>query len=162
MEDFFKSISKYNVANYLIPGVVTVVLLRATNSFDLVQDELFLGLFLYYFIGLILSRIGSLLIEPMLKCLKIIEYAPYSDFTFASKKDSIIVNLSETNNSYRTYLVSIFVVLAAMPVARLIDKFSLPDIFLSASTLVSALILLAFSYRKQTIYIKKRVEESKK
>lgn len=162
MENFFKSISKYNVANYLIPGVVTVLLLRATNSFNLVQDELFLGLFLYYFIGLILSRIGSLLVEPVLKGLKVIDYTPYSDFVLAIKKDSAINELSETNSSYRTYIVSMFVVLIAMPAAWVIDKFSLPNILVTTLTLVLAAILLAFAYRKQTIFIKKRVEESKK
>lgn len=162
MENFFKSISKYKIANYLIPGVVTVLLLRATNSFNLVQDDLFLGLFLYYFVGLIISRIGSLLVEPTLKGLKVITYAPYSDFIAASKKDSEISELSETNSSYRTYIVSMFVVLTAMPVARVIDKFSLPNILITILTLVFTVILLAFAYRKQTILITKRVEESKK
>ena len=162
MEEFFKSISKYNVANYLIPGVVTVVLLRATNSFNLIQDELLLGLFLYYLVGLLISRIGSLLIEPVLKGLKVIEYTPYNDFILASKKDSTIILLSENNSSYRTYIASMFVVLIAIPVAWVIDRFSLPNIFVSALTLAITIILLAFAYRKQTIYIKKRVEESKK
>ena len=69
-----------------------------------------IGLFLYYFIGLIISRIGSLILEPFLKLIKFVRFADYEDYVMASKSDPKIDLFSEQNNMYRT-LCSLFIML---------------------------------------------------
>ena len=59
-------------------------------------------MFLYYFLGLVVSRFGSLVIGPLLKSFSFIKFADYRAFIDASKKDTQIEVLSEANNSYRT------------------------------------------------------------
>ena len=43
------------------------VLGDALTSFKFIQSDIVIGAFYYYFVGLIISRIGSLAIEPILK-----------------------------------------------------------------------------------------------
>ena len=90
MKDILQKLSSYNIFNYLLPGIVFVALLRLFTSYNLIVNEVIVGAFLYYFIGLIISRIGSLVIEPILKKTSLINFSDYGNFISASKKDEKI------------------------------------------------------------------------
>ena len=66
MKDLLEKLSSYNIFNYLLPGIVFVALADALTSFHFVQQDIVIGVFVYYFIGLIISRLGSIVIEPIL------------------------------------------------------------------------------------------------
>jgi len=91
MKDLLDKLSSYNIFNYLLPGIIFVVIAEKLTSFSFIQDDIIFGIFLYYFIGLVISRIGSLLIEPSLKKIRFLTFAPYSEFVTASKKMSSLI-----------------------------------------------------------------------
>jgi hypothetical protein len=99
LKDLLSKLSSYNLFNYLLPGIIFVVLAKELTRFFFVQDDIILGAFLYYFIGMVISRFGSLIIEPLLKKISLLKFADYGDFVTASKKDEKIELLSEVNNS---------------------------------------------------------------
>jgi hypothetical protein len=158
MKDLLDKLSSYNIFNYLFPGVVFVVLASKLTSYNFIQQDILLGAFLYYFIGLVISRIGSIFIEPLLKFIKFLKFADYKRFVKASKADTTIDTLSEVNNMYRT-ICSLFLILIAI---NGFEWLSTNWLFLSErkfETLTAFLFLLfLFSYRKQTHYITKRIE----
>jgi hypothetical protein len=158
MKDLLEKLSSYNIFNYLFPGVVFVVLASKLISYNFIQQDIFLGAFLYYFIGLVISRIGSIFIEPLFKFIKFLKFADYKRFVKASKADTTIDTLSEVNNMYRT-ICSLFLNLIAI---NGFEWLSTKWLFLSErkfETLTAFLFLLfLFSYRKQTHYITKRIE----
>jgi len=160
MKELLDKLSSYNIFNYLFPGVVFVVILSRISEYDLIQKDIITGSFLYYFIGLIISRIGSLFIEPFLKWIKFLKFSNYNKFVSASKVDSKIDLFSEINNMYRT-LSSLLLLLMLIKVyesflSELLFFRDYGSIFL----IVVLLVLFIFSYRKQTTYITKRVESS--
>lgn len=67
MKDLLDKISSYNLFNYLFPGILFAVISKEFTSYSLLQDNLIVGAFIYYFIGLVVSRFGSLVIEPASK-----------------------------------------------------------------------------------------------
>lgn len=161
MDELIKKITPYQIFNYLLPGVIFVVILKNITYYDLTQDDILVAFFLYYFIGLIISRIGSLIIEPFLKKIKIIKFARYEDFINASKNDSKIEILSEQNNTYRT-ITSLFILLILFKVYESVSYqigFFKNNYALVLTTLL--LILVIFSYTKQTVYIKRRIDNQK-
>ena len=153
-----EKISSYNIFNYLVPGTLFVGLGEQLTSVSLIQSDLLIALILYYFIGLIISRIGSLIVEPLLKGFKILRFANYKDFVKASASDPKIELLSEQNNMYRT-LCSLSIVLFVLVIYDQI-KPNLPwgSHVHSVVVLVALTALFMFSYRKQTRYISQRVE----
>lgn len=158
MEEFIKKISSYNIFNYLLPGTLFAYIFSAGSNLNLVQDDLLFGIFLYYFIGLTISRVGSLIIEPLLKGVKFLKFSEYKDFVIASRNDTQLDVLSEGNNMYRTF-ISLFSILGVLKFyAYLISL--LPWLKDMSSTIIFFLlfILFLFSYRKQTEFIRKRVE----
>ena len=160
MDALVDKISSYNIFNYLLPGCLFAAISDLVTDYRLIQEDIVIGLFLYYFAGLVISQIGSLVVEPVLKAVRFVNFVEYSKFVEASKDDPKIDMLSETNNMYRTlcalFLLLVFVVL--------FDRFAplqpwLVDIvpFIVG---VALLLMFLFSYRKQTAYIVGRVNEA--
>jgi hypothetical protein len=158
MKDILQKLSTYNIFNYLLPGIVFVSLLRYFTSYDLVIAEVLIGAFLYYFIGMIISRIGSLIIEPFLKKVKLIKFSNYKKFVAASKSDDKIELFSEINNMYRTFL-SMLIILLTIVIQESAPKFfELSNTTKSIIGLLALIFLFLLSYRKQTEYINKRID----
>lgn len=161
MKELLDKLSSYNIFNNLLPGIVFVVFSEGFLSHSFLQDNLVVGVFLYYFIGLVISRIGSLIFEPFLKKISFVTFANYKDFVTASKVDTKLELLSEVNNMYRTF-VALF---ATLLIARLYEwaESVCPTLKQATPIVAVVIILLVFlvSYAKQTTYIRKRIEANK-
>lgn len=161
MKELLQKLSSYNIFNYLLPGILFVGIAEKISSYSFIHDDILIGLFLYYFLGLIISRIGSLIVEPLLRRIKFVRFAAYQDYVEASKSDPEISLFSEQNNMFRT-LCSLFIVLIFL---KIYDdgKDILPW---SADTsgsifLLLLLVILLLSYRKQTRYVVQRIKIAK-
>ena len=156
MEKLLEKLTSYNLFNYLFPGIIFSVLLEKTTSYSIIQDDIIIEAFLAYFIGLLISRISSLIIEPILKKVKFVKFADYKDFVLASENDNKIELLSESNNMYRVF-ISLFVVLIIVNIYEQLLQQTLGEYTVFVVT-VLLLLLFLFSYRKQTNFISQRVE----
>lgn len=162
MSDILDKISSYNIFNYLLPGTLFAVTADRYSSYSFIHDNALVAVFLYYFIGLVISRFGSLLIEPLLKKIGFLTFAEYSKFVSVSKVDKKLDELSEANNMYRT-LCSLFLsLLVLMAFDWLAGIYSVLRISAPYAVVVGLLVLFLFSYRKQTNYITKRVNSINK
>ena len=158
MKEFLDKLSSYNLFNYLLPGILFAAVGERITSYSFLEKDIVVGVFVYYFIGLVISRIGSLIIEPFFQMIKFVKFAPYKDFVRASQADPKLELLSETNNVYRT-LCSLFIALICLKLYENFER-SHPKLFLYSPVLVLflLLVLFCFSYRKQTAYVTKRID----
>ncbi len=158
MKDLLDKLSSYNLLNYLLPGVILAILVEEFTTIKLVRVDIVTGAFFYYFLGSVVSRIGSLIVEPVLLSLRFIEYSPYVDFVRASKSDSKLELLSEQNNVYRTFVSVILTVGFVWTYEKgtlVLPLLKEASPFLSITLLC---LLYLFSYRKQSAYISERVQ----
>ena len=158
MSELLDKLTSYRIFNYLLPGTVFATLGNVFTSYPLLIDDIFAAPFVYYFFGVVISRFGSLVIEPVSKRTKFVVFADYDSFIKASvMKNSKIEELSELNNTYRTFS-ALFVLLVVL---MLFERSNAAwNISISTQGMVVSLILVVvflFSYRKQTAYIVKRV-----
>lgn len=162
MKELLDKLSSYNIFNYLLPGALLAAVVDELTSLQILQKDIVIGVFIYYFLGSVVSRIGSLLIEPVFRKAGIVKFAPYEDYVRVSKEDPKLDVLSEANNMYRT-LCSLMVCVGTI---SLYDKASIswPVLHTLAPTvlILGLFSLYVFSYRKQTAYITRRIESSPK
>lgn len=168
IKQFTSKLSSYDIFNNLYPGILFCYFSKIILKVNILTDNWFENLFLFYFIGMIISRIGSLIIEPIIKSIKfkkkrLVTFAPYKDYINASRKDSTISILSETNNTYRTLLscfISIFFLKVFLVINGLLIKKGFFFIDENKDWIVLILIIAIFicSYIKQISYVRKRVE----
>ena len=113
-------VTSYNLFNNFFPGIIVCYIIEKTTRMSIADGDLLQNLFVYYFVGMIVSRVGSLFIEKILKSLKVknktsnqkepfLKFAPYDKYIEASNKEPFIKVLCETNNMYRT-IIAVFIV----------------------------------------------------
>lgn len=160
MENIINKITTYNLFNNLLPGVLFVIFAKEIYQYDISQENNFLGFFLYYFIGLIISRIGSLIIEPLLQFVRLLKPEDYSKFITASQNDKKIEKLSEVNNTYRSIvsLLTISICIILFNDLKLIINCT-DTSYLIVIAIIPVWILFILSYRKQTNYITNRIKK---
>jgi hypothetical protein len=160
MDKFLNKLSEYHFIQSLVPGMIFTYCSKMFYGVNFLTDKPVYDFIVILIVGLIISRIGSVIVEPLLRKVKILNFCKYTDYIEASQKDSIIRNLSETNNLYRVIIATFLVLL----VEKLYLFFSKKFIWLNDWTylIISFLliVLFIFSYRKQTNYIKKRVDKN--
>lgn len=179
MEELIKNvtekISSYNIFNNLFPGIVFCHIVEQTTRFSFVHDNIWENLFIYYFVGMIISRIGSIFIEKWLRTIKVknrktnnkepfLKFAPYDRYVDASENDSFIKILNETNNIYRTIIAMVISIMAVKlydwliyDLVQCLGKVGNNLVFVIFCLIV--IILFIYSYKKQTDYIRSRVEK---
>jgi hypothetical protein len=160
MSELLSKISSYNIFNYLFPGAVFASIAKWLGLVAHPIDDV-ATLLLLYVAGMTLSRVGSLIVEPVLKRLKFVRYADYKRFVAASKSDSKIDILVEVSNTYRTLCAGFIVLLFWYTFDRTII---LPDTIRGYGPyLILAVlsVLYIISFKKQADYVKKRIELEK-
>lgn len=162
MEDLLNKISSYNILNNIIPGAVFVYFWSALDVGAFPSCNVIESIILYYFCGLVVSRVGSLIIERGFKKVNLISYAPKSEYIEATKCDSLIETLLETNNMYRTF-TGLFLVLAIVKVYMAVaNYFCISQEIGTWIVLIGLLFLFAGSFCKQTKHIRSRIEAALK
>lgn len=162
MAEFLSKLSSYNIFNYLLPGILFGFVASSFTRYNFISADLIIGIFIYYFIGMVISRFGSLVLEPLLKRTSFLRFADYEDYIAASAGEPKIELLSEVNNTYRT-LCSALILLGLLRLYQEIENrisglgdWNVPIL------LVILLITFLLSYRKQTGYISRRVVARKR
>lgn len=164
MEEIIKKMENYNIFNYLLPAIIFNVCCKYYIWLEIVKsDNLLVELFIYYFIGLVLSRIGSLIIKPLLWKLKILKENDSSvckDFYNAEKEDIKINILFTDYNMYRTFIATFLVLLVIKLMYKLKQWININSTISLTILFVLLILLFTMLYKKQLEYIHNRVKNT--
>ncbi|OUO52402.1 hypothetical protein B5F77_08620 [Parabacteroides sp. An277] len=105
---------------------------------------------------MILSRVGSLLIEDILKWMKCIKKYNYDLMICAELKDAKVNVLLEVCNTYRT-VASLFLILFFYFLLSIWFKWGIKDVYLLICIDFLCIFLFILSFIKQYNYVRKRV-----
>lgn len=151
-------ISNYNFLNNFIPGAILCVLLKYFVGYDFIVDGTIELLVVFYFVGMVNGRIGSLFVEWLLKKTQLVTFREHRLYIEAEQKDKKIKSLSETNNLYRS-IISVVLISLLMKLYKSIFELSGNFDDLSEWVLLVALmVIFTLAYRKQTKYIVSRID----
>jgi hypothetical protein len=159
LSELLDKLSSYNLFNYLLPGAVFAYFAESSFAIELVPNDLVTAAFVFYFLGVVISRFGSLVLEPLLKKIRVVKFEPYNSFLAACEKDAKIEVLVEAANMYRTFISAMLLLLlfaAYTKVETLYPSLSEWRSLIGATALT---IVFLFAYKKQTAYIASRVRK---
>lgn len=118
MESLLKKLDEYNVMINLLPGTFFGLMMNFLLAIEIPKINIFEEVIIYYFAGLIINRIGSIIVKPILKKVEFIKEAPYPEYIKAENQDLKVRTLSDVNNYFRTLLTSCLL----LPVVWLLHK----------------------------------------
>lgn len=159
-------ISRYNIFNYLIPGSALVLIFKYYIGYTIPTMELYEAMLLYYLVGLVNSRIGSLVLRPLLTRIKPFQVKPYGEYLEAERKDPKIQDLMIDNNMYRSF-VSVFLISTIGYLCGLVNCSSISSCSVTPHLarllgLLLLCVLFICAYRRQTRFIADRINNINK
>lgn len=165
MEHFFNKLKNYNILNYILPAIVFDVGCRYYINIELIPtDNIFISIFIYYFLGLVISRIGSLIIKPLLWKLKILnkkDSSECADFYKAEEQDLKIKILFADYNMCRNFIATFFLLLVSKFAYEVKNWLNINSTIIYTILFILLLVLCIMSYKKQLGYIHNRIENIK-
>ncbi len=158
MSSIIEKLDSYQILTNLLPGAFFVLTLKFFLGLNLSTQNIGEDIVIYYFVGLIINRVGSLVVEPILKKIRFIKYAPYSDYARAAKDDSKIDTLSQMNNSTRSLLTCVLLIPVIHVLHIMLLNWTWLSLYWRWGAITLLVVLFLFSYKKQTDYVRTRVE----
>ena len=158
LASLFGKISNYNILNNLIPGAILCVVYKHLVGYDFMNVGTLELLVVFYFTGMINSRIGSLVLEPIMQKIKWVRLRDYRFFVEAAQKDNKLNSLVEVNNMYRSMIsVSFTALLVKLYYVGVEQQWNFGNVS-DWLLLMAMLVLFAFAYKKQSKYIVSRID----
>lgn len=154
MEELLNKMSSYEIFNNLLPGVLSGAALNLYFGAEVFKYGTVFSLFIFYFFGVLVSRIGSLIIQPIMLKFKLIKFSDYDLYVKACREDKKISNLVEISNMYRSLLAADIAILFLVVIFRPISGGTL---LYSIFGFVLVGLILIKSYIKANSYVVKRV-----
>ena len=167
--NIIEKISVYEVVNSIIPGAIYVVAVeKLTDVQILAHNNLLTNIVLIYFFGLIASRIGSLVIDPLLKVKlpvfnkSFLNLAPYPDYIKAEETGRARVRyLQMVSNMYRCLTATglcILLTVIGVVFCPFLKAYGIGYNTIKIVACILLFLLFVFSYKKQANYVRQRVE----
>jgi hypothetical protein len=114
MTELLRKLETYRIFNYLLPGAIFIFACEIIGIYKFDDQNLLVSAFIAYFLGMTISRIGSLIFEKALEKVGFVKRSSYDDFVVAEKTDEKISKLLEEANTYRTILATILAISVAI------------------------------------------------
>jgi hypothetical protein len=156
--EVIEKITSYNIFTNLLPGAVFVYAADRYYGTGFISDDLLVNVFVFYFFGLLIGRVGSLLVEPPLKYMQLIRKNSYGKYIDAEKSDPKIGLLMEARNTYRSF-VALCLLLLILSVYQLAEhQFPRVSEWRGMIATLFLGVLFLISFLKQDRYIFERVK----
>ncbi len=152
-----EKITSYNIFTNLLPGAVFVYAADRYYSTGFISDDLLVNVFVFYFFGLLIGRIGSLLVEPPLKYMQLIRKNSYGQYIDAERSDAKIGALLEARNAYRSFVALCLLLLILSVYQYAEDQFTVVSEWRGFIATLFLGTLFLISFLKQDKYIFERI-----
>lgn len=160
MRKFIEKIDSYELMTSLLPGAFFYTSLKFFCDIEFPIENVVEEIAVYYFLGLIINRIGSIIVKPFLLKINVIKEATYDEYINAEKKDSKIKILMETCNYYRSMMTGCLLLLIMKCVFWCPFNISWFQKIWKEILLLGLIVLFLAAYRKQMNFVCKRANVS--
>ena len=149
INSLFNKLSAYQLLSLMLPGASLLGTLKFIFTIDIkVNENIWWFLLASYVVGIILSRIGSLLIEEVFKKMGFIKGYNVGNYIAKRKEDDMVETLLSFANLYRSFCaLSIVLIIVTM-----VKGYGFCDYWHYFLLEVLLLLLFAFSFCKQYNY----------
>ena len=162
MKDLVKELlgkfTRYDWFTTLIPGVFCMAVGVRFGIFNFVSNSLLERFGMVFFLGLISSRIGASMIEPIFKIKRFKLWGKYEDYMNFRTMDEKGADMLVMNaNWFRSLMGMVILLLAISLVNYVWEKFGWGSVSKRWASLLGLLILFGDSYRRQLGFMFDRI-----
>lgn len=155
----FDKLDAYNLVANLVPGAALTYALHFSEFPTPSPDDIGAFLLVAFVAGVTANRLGSLILDPLLRKLRFLKLKDYRSFLIREKDDQKLDALVANSGLYRTFFTAGAIYLIAL-------MSSSATAYLTRQGLITAfviggMVVFLFAFKKEDGYIHSRIEAAK-
>lgn len=155
----FDKLDAYNLVANLVPGAALTYALHYSGFPTPRPDDLGAFLLVAFVAGVTANRLGSLILDPLLRRSKFLRPKDYRSFLMREKGDQKLDALVANSGLYRTFFTAGFIYLVAVVASPVVASVSGQRLFVVF--IIAGMMVFLFALRKEDGYIHSRIEADK-
>ena len=155
----FDKLDAYNLVANLVPGAALTYALHFSHFPTPPPDKFGAFLLVAFVAGVTTNRLGSLILDPVLRRIKFLKPKDYGSFLKREKEDQKLDALVANSGLYRTFFAAGLIYLVALVSSKIITEVSSQTLF--TSLVVLGMTVFLFALQKEDCYIHSRIEADK-
>ena len=162
---FLSIITKYEWLNWLLPGVFFVLMARVLKCPMFSPENWMESLGAYIFWGELSSRVGALVIEPLLRFANVVKFAEYDDYQDYQRNNKEYSDTLMSNANFARTLCALGIILLVMRVVVLLPNCGHVYCFVFGwkdLAVIAWAVLFLLAYCRQVNFLVKRIDKFKK
>ena len=158
----FDKLDAYNLIANLVPGAALVYALHF-SKFP-VPDPEKIGAFLLtaFVVGVATNRLGSLVLDPVLRRVGFLHKKDYQAFLGSEKQDARLETLVANSGLYRTFVTAGLVYLTLLATNCVFAAIGIKPNIVFILVAVLGMVIFLFAFRKEDDYIRTRMNAANK
>jgi hypothetical protein len=152
----FDKLDAYNLVANLVPGAALTYALHFSGFPTPPPDKLGAFLLVAFVAGVTANRMGSLLLDPLLRRWKFLKPKDYHSFLMREKGDRKLDALVANSGLYRTFFTAGIIYLAAVIAAPLVADVGIQTLLVTF--VIAGMAVFLFAFKKEDSYIHSRIE----
>jgi hypothetical protein len=158
----FEKLDAYDIIANLVPGAALTYALHCSNFSGPSPDDLGAFLLVAFIVGVTTNRIGSIVLDPLLRAVRFLKPKDYDAFVSAEKQDAKLEILVANHGLYRTFFAAGFLYLAALILRSIFPRIGHSSSLLLVLCVAVGMVVFAFALRKEDNYIRTRIANANK
>ncbi len=153
MDKIIDQVSRYHVVNYLIPGLFFWLMIDKQLNLNLRDENIWVVIVIGYIAGMVISRIGSFFLEPLVKKIGLVKYVPKEQYIKAELKDKKIYELLTDSNMFRTMSAACIILLLGYFTEWILNRLQISSLarWIIGVTILFVIFIAAFILQTKKI-----------
>ena len=158
----FEKLDAYDVVANLVPGAALTYALHFSKFPTPAPNDWAAFLLVAFVAGVTTNRLGSLVVDPLLRGTKFLKPKNYDSFVASEKVDKKLETLVANHGLYRTFFTAGLIYLFLDVVFHWLPPVASSSQIVFVLFVLAGMIVFLFAFRKEDGYIHTRIEAAKK
>jgi hypothetical protein len=158
----FEKLDAYDVVANLVPGAALTYALHFSKFPTPAPADWAAFLLVAFVAGVTTNRLGSLVLDPVLRRLKFLNPKDYDSFVASERADKKLETLVANHGLYRTFFTAGLIYLILVVGSHWFPSVASSNQLAFTLFVIGGMIVFLFAFRKEDGYIHTRIEAAKK
>ena len=157
----FEKLDAYDVVANLVPGAALTYALHFSKFPTPAPTDWAAFLLVAFVAGVTTNRLGSLVIDPLLRRVKFLKPKKYDAFVASERTDKKLETLVANHGLYRTFFTAGLVYLVLNAVSVRFPSVATASQLVFVLFVIAGMVVFLFAFRKEDGYIHTRITAAK-
>lgn len=157
-----EKLDAYDLIANLVPGAALTYALHFSRFPTPAPEEWAAFLLVAFVAGVTTNRLGSLVLDPVLRRLRFLNRKNYPLFVASEKVDQKLETLVANHGLYRTFFMAGLIYLSLLAVSSMFPAIATADQAVFVAFVLVGMAIFLFAFRKEDQYIHDRIQAARR